>query len=255
LAARIQIGNRFLDGVALAIFDKDGTLIDVHHYWSRMVQLRADLIAEQLNLDRDDRNGLMDSMGVRVDAMKIKPEGPVGLKKREIVQQAGVDYLIKNGHSDHTALFVEVFAEVDRLSMKRLNEMIKPLPGLFEMATALKQYGTKLAVATTDRTEHAILAMDHLGLGGVIECIVGADQVSNPKPHPEVVHAICNRMKMRVQTTIMVGDSKSDVMAGIQAGCLASIGVASGLTPEDELHALTPYVARDISGIAISASD
>ena len=121
----VIIGQTVLCDIKLAIFDKDGTLIDVHTYWANMIRFRADFISMKLGgLDKKTRVELMESMGVDVKTMRIKPQGPVGLKKRELVMQAGIDYLESEGHSDLEPLFEEAFKEVDEQSLSRFDQII-----------------------------------------------------------------------------------------------------------------------------------
>ncbi|SVA64979.1 uncharacterized protein METZ01_LOCUS117833, partial [marine metagenome] len=37
-------GEISLDNIKVVIFDKDGTLIDIHHYWASMIKIRASLV-------------------------------------------------------------------------------------------------------------------------------------------------------------------------------------------------------------------
>jgi phosphoglycolate phosphatase len=251
MAAKILINDVLLPDVRLAIFDKDGTLIDVHTYWANMVKYRSRFIAERLGLASEIENGLMDSMGVQVDQMRIKPNGPVGIKKREIVLNAGVMYLMSCGYPDHTALFHEAFREVDQSSLGRFDEIIRPIPGVHALFSALKAWDCKIALATTDISDRAQKAMAHLGMMGFVDAIVGADGVEKPKPDPGVVFTICDRLGLESKHCIMVGDAESDVLSGLHAGCLAAIGVETGLTPRTRLLELTPLVISDIGKIIV----
>lgn len=246
------IADHRLADVELVIFDKDGTLIDVHAYWANMIRLRAHAVCKRLALDNGHLRGLMDVMGVDVQAMRIKPTGPVGLAKRAAVLQAGVDYLIAAGHDDHTALLRDAFQQIDDESAQRFNEIIHPLPGACDLARGLRANGCKVAIATTDRTERAILAMKHLGIAEEIDIVLGADKVDRPKPAPDIVLAICDELGVAVERSIIVGDAAVDLIAGRAAGCMALIGVASGLTPADELRSLTSFVVADVSGISVA---
>lgn len=251
MAASLHLLQNTISDVHLAIFDKDGTLIDIHTYWANMVRLRAEKITEALKLSSDFRTGIMDAMGVDVATMRIKPEGPVGLKKREIVLNAGVSYLSRQGIPDTEELFVRIFADVDELSLSYLNDFIKPLPGLQALFDALREKDVAIALATTDKTERAWLCMRHLGLDAHIGYIAGADSVANPKPAPDVVELCCTQLGIPCHQSVMVGDAKSDVQAGIAAHCVASIGVESGLTSPADLAVLTPFVIQDISHIIV----
>lgn len=249
MAAILTLPHGEIPDVQLAIFDKDGTLIDIHTYWANMVLLRARLITEALGLNDAARFGLMDAMGVNANTMRIKPEGPVGLKKRELVLDAGVSFLARRGIPDTTDLFVDVFAQVDTLSLDLLHEIISPLPGLHALFDNLRSHGVAIAIATTDKAERAWLCMRHLGLADHISCIAGANTVPAPKPAPDAIFMCCKNVGISPAHSVMVGDAKSDVHCGIAAGCAASIGVASGLTPHDKLASITPHVIKDISSI------
>ncbi len=251
MAANLLIDGVYLPDVQLAIFDKDGTIIDVHTYWANMVKFRSRFVAERLGLDPGIEKGIMDSMGVLVDQMRIKPDGPVGIKKREIVLKAGVTYLMACGFPEHTALFQEAFLEVDRNSLIEFDEIVKPIPGIHALFAGLKAQDCKIALATTDISNRAKKAMNHLGLMDFVDVIVGADGVEKPKPDPEIVFTICDRLGLDPRRSIMVGDAESDVRSGLNAGCLASIGVETGLTSRERLLELTPLVISDISKIFV----
>lgn len=249
--ADIKVGREVIRDVQLVVFDKDGTLIDVHTYWVNMIKFRAELVVNKLCLSEKEKLGLMDSMGVDTGLWKIKPEGPVGIKKREIVLQAGVEYLMSCGISDQSSLFGEVFREVDKNSMNHFHTIIKPLDGLFELFEGLKKRACFIAIATTDRTERARLAMRHIGVEDSIDFIVGADSVKKLKPATDMAELITNKLGIPKESSVMVGDAVSDVQMGVNAKFRASIGVASGLTTAKRLLEITPYVAPSIADIYI----
>jgi len=251
MAACLLINDVLIADVELAIFDKDGTIMDVHAYWANMVKFRAGIIAEKLGLSWEIERGLMDSMGVMVDRMRIKPDGPVGIKKREIVLRSGVEYLLGRGFSDCTDIFVAAFQEADNNSLRKFAEIIKPIPGVHDLFCGLKKKNCRIALATTDIRDRALKAMVHLGIVDFVDMIIGADGVVKPKPDPEIIFMICKRLGIRPEQSIMVGDADADVRAGINAGCLAAIGVETGLTSRDHLLKVTPLVISDIGKIVI----
>ena len=243
----IRVGREVVKDVQLAVFDKDGTLIDVHTYWVNMIRFRAELVADRLRLSEEEELGLMNNMGVDTGLWKIKPEGPVGIKKREIVLKAGVEYLENLGIPDQTLLFEEVFRQVDENSLAHFHEIIKPLNGLYELFDRLKKHSCLIAIATTDRSERARLAMRHKGLEKSRDFIAGADLVKNPKPAADMANLVATSLGVPKEFSVIVGDAVSDVQMGVNAKFAASIGVASGLTTAERLLEITPFV---VSGIA-----
>jgi len=247
----INVNNQTIEGIDLVIFDKDGTLMDLYHYWSQMVGLRAEFICQELGLDAKHYDNLLYGMGVDSKVGKLRPEGPVGLKKRDIVLQAAVDYLTSAGYPDTHDLCFEAFKEVDRFSSENLKRFIRSIDGANDIVNTLSENGCKIAIATTDVTERAKLAMEFLGIANKIDFIVGADMVSNSKPDPEMINVILNTLNIDKSNTAMVGDAITDVQLGINADLKASIGVLTGLSSYDQLKMITPYVANGISDLKI----
>jgi HAD superfamily hydrolase (TIGR01549 family) len=109
----------------------------------------------------------------------------------------------------------------------------------------------KIAIATTDRTERAKLAMDFIKLGDSIDIIIGADRVKKAKPAPDMVNYICNNLEISKSNSVMVGDAVTDIQMGINSNLKASIGVCTGITPKVKLLEITKYVSDSISKIII----
>lgn len=247
----IKVNNQMIEGIDLVIFDKDGTLMDLYHYWSQMVGLRAEFICQELKLDMTHHNNLLYRMGVDSKIGKLRPEGPVGLKKREIVLQAAVDYLASIGYPETFDLCFEAFKEVDRLSSENLRQFIRPIDGANNIVNTLSENGCKIAIATTDVTERAKLAMEFLGIADKIDFIAGSDMVSNSKPDPEMVYVILNTLNIDRSNAVIVGDAITDVQLGINANLKASIGVLTGLSSYMQLKIITSHVINEVSDMKI----
>jgi len=245
-------GNFTIKEIELVIFDKDGTMVDLYHYWSAMIEHRAALICKNLELNDADKQELISRMGVDKKNGRLKPEGPVGLKKREIVMQAAVDYLNQKGIKETGNLCFDIFNQVDLMTAIDISPVVRPLEGLFELVHTLKNKGCKIAIATTDKTERADLAMRALKLGQSIDYIVGADMVARTKPDPESIEVILKKLQIENDSAVMIGDAFTDVQMGINARLKASIGVCSGLTQSSELRKITPYIISDISKINVN---
>ena len=64
----------------------------------------------------EHESGLRWALGVDERAGRLRPEGPVGLKKREIVIKAATDYLDGIGHRDTLRLCGQAFERADEIS-------------------------------------------------------------------------------------------------------------------------------------------
>ena len=53
-----------------------------------------------------------------------------------------------------------------------------------------------------------------------MELIIGADEVENPKPHPEPIELALHRLGAAPEQTIYVGDSIHDMQSGRGAGVM-----------------------------------
>jgi phosphoglycolate phosphatase len=247
----IRINNDELKDVQLMIFDKDGTLIDLYNYWSNMINYRVELISKELNLDNNHQKNLKYNMGVDVDNNRLRPDGPVGVKRRELVTQAAVDYLSSIGYEDQSELCIEVFRRVDSFSLQKFDEIIKPIDGCYDLFRSLKEKNCKIAIATTDRKVRAELAMQFIKLIDYIDIIAGADLVKNTKPAPDIVNYICSNLGISETNAVIIGDAVSDIQTGINANLKASIGVCTGITSKEKLLEITPYVIDGISDIKV----
>ena len=75
--------------------------------------------------------------------------------------------------------------------------------------------------------------------------------MTRSKPDPEMLHLVLERLGVDRSRAVMVGDALNDVQMGLNAGLKAAIGVLTGFATADQLRELTPFVARDVSEIAV----
>lgn len=250
----LSVDSQVIRGIGLVVFDKDGTLIELYHYWSQMVALRAQLIGEALGLERRQEDGLRWALGVDGQAGRLLPEGPVGLKKREVVIKAATDYLEGIGHKNILRLCEEAFERADEISARDLGRFIRPIPGAIPLVRALHEHGCRVAIATVDVSRRARQAMEFLGVNDWLDLVIGGEEVARSKPDPEMIHLILDRLGVERSHAVMVGDALNDVQMGLSAGLKASIGVLTGFATRDQMQAVTPFVARDVSALTVQTT-
>ena len=110
--------------------------------------------------------------------------------------------------------------------------MIKPLPGVKSLLYKLKENGIPTAIATTDLTERASMAMKCLGIEHVFSIIAGGNSVENAKPAPDLINYICDKLSLKNDRALVVGDSIVDLKMASNAGA-RFIGVKTGLFSDE----------------------
>lgn len=110
---------------------------------------------------------------------------------------------------------------------------VRAYDGTVAMVHQIKASGRRVGLVTSKNYAGALRGLALVGLGGAMEVIVGADNVVNPKPHPEPVERALTVLDMPADTCIFVGDSRHDIHAGRGAGVWTA-GVTWG--PFDRKH-------------------
>jgi len=249
--SNLILPNSKIENVEMVIFDKDGTLIDVHYYWCSMIGFRSEFIVNSLHVKNKQSiyDELSSNMGIDLESKKMKPEGPVGIKPRTFIIDVVFEIIKKYDKSYKKVKVEEIFSKVDEYSKTKFNEIIKVLPDVIRVLKELKDANIKISVATTDLTKRAVLAIKALELEKYFDEIVGADLVKNAKPSPELVEYILKKNKLLKDNVVIIGDSMSDLSMAENAKC-EFIGVKSGLCTKKFIDK-SKNVINDLSQLQI----
>lgn len=251
--SKLLLPTKSIENLEMVVFDKDGTLIDVHHYWCSMIEFRAEFFVQSLENETFDKeklfHDLVDSMGINLKTKKMKPEGPVGIKPRTYIVDVALDTLLKYTKNYTKDKVIDIFAKVDEYSKSKLTQIVKPLPKVKDLLDELSQNNVLLAIATTDLSSRAVLAMEKLGLNKYFIDIAGADLVKNAKPHPDLIEYLLQRNNVKIENTLLVGDSMADLNLAKNAKC-RFLGVKTGLYT-DEFLVQSEYLIEDFQEIKV----
>ncbi len=107
------------------------------------------------------------------------------------------------------------------------------VPGTVEMLTAIApRFGLAIVTTRDRRSTHAFLTQ--FELGRFFPHVATARTCPRTKPHPAPILWAAERMGVRPQACLMVGDTTVDIRAGKAAGAQA-VGVLCGFGEHDEL--------------------
>lgn len=96
---------------------------------------------------------------------------------------------------------------------------VQPIYGAKDVLHAIKEKGLKIAVVTSKRKDVALLGLQLFGLDNYIDYLVDCTMVTKYKPDPEGIEMVLDEFNIRAEEALMVGDSLSDILAGINSGC------------------------------------
>ena len=118
------------------------------------------------------------------------------------------------------------------------------LPDAYE-AVKLASTFARLGIVTTKTTMYTIPLLKNFKIFDFFETIIGRQEVTNPKPHPEPIEKAMENMNITTQHEIyMVGDTKLDLISAKEAG-IQSIGVLCGYGKKEDLVCYTQDIYSD----------
>jgi beta-phosphoglucomutase len=106
-------------------------------------------------------------------------------------------------------------------------EGITPLPGAEEWVRRLHHRGWRQAIASSAPRLNIEVMHGALSFDGLIDTLVGAEDVNAGKPDPEVFLVAATRLGVQPSRCVVVEDAEAGIQAARRAG-MASVGVGGG---------------------------
>jgi len=142
------------------------------------------------------------------------------------------------GLTDTIGLDDEIIALIDWLSrhQRRSDKKFWLIPGVKEMLEELKEHYPMSVVSARDEkgTMHFLEQFD---LVKYFDTIVTGQSAEHTKPYPDPILLAAQKMKVKPEECLMIGDTTVDMRAGRSAGA-QTVGVLCGFGEEHELNKL-----------------
>jgi pyrophosphatase PpaX len=103
-------------------------------------------------------------------------------------------------------------------NLKHHDRMVTAYPGVVDVVRVLKEDGVATGLVTSKNRSGALRGLTLARLESLMDVLVCADEVENPKPHPEPVEKAVRLLGSDPATTVYVGDSIHDMRSGRAAG-------------------------------------
>ncbi|HYK10890.1 MAG TPA: pyrophosphatase PpaX [Gemmatimonadales bacterium] len=119
------------------------------------------------------------------------------------------------------------------------DEMVTAYEGVVDAVKDLRHRGKTLGLVTSKFRSGAYRGLKKVGLENEFHVVVGADEVTNPKPHPEPVLTALSRLSVTPERAVFIGDSRHDMECGRAAG-VKTAAVLWGPFGRSDLEDLNP---------------
>ena len=113
-------------------------------------------------------------------------------------------------------------------------KLIHPeMPDLFNR---LRENGVKIALNSGFSVDIQEALIENLNMRDFIDGYISSESVHHGRPEPFMIQELMKRFNITdPKQVVKVGDSKNDILEGINAGCFKSVGVLSGAESEENL--------------------
>ncbi len=214
----------------LIIFDMDGTLID-----------SAPDLARAINF-------MLKSLGKKTHSQKTI-DFWVGNGAPTLVKRA----LSGSREIDESKFSFELFSKALDIFLdyyaKNLVVDTKLFPKVKETLNELKKRDYTFALVTNKPFDFVEPMLKELELSNYFDLILGGDSLNTKKPDPKPLYHTCEKLGFKVKDSVMVGDSKNDIVAANNAN-MDSIALTYGYNYGEDVKEYNPtYVYNNFSHI------
>jgi phosphoglycolate phosphatase len=242
----IICNNKSFNNIKAIIFDKDGTLADSENFLRELAFKRARLIDAQIPGIYEP---LLMAFGVENDYLNPTGLMAVGSNKENQIVSAG--YIAETGRSwfESLAIANQCFINAEKSFPSRGNT--SPLfTGSLEVLQSLKQGGLKIAILSADTTEGVQEFVKNHQLTDYIDLIMGVDN-SLSKPDPRLYIQACEKLGVKPENTLMIGDSQGDIAMAKNAQAGGVIGICWKFPQAPHLES-ADIVISDLAQVVIT---
>ncbi len=188
------------------IFDLDGTLVDA------LPDIRANINRALASLGYD----------IRLSLDETRPHVGGG------AQKLAASVLGKPMDDPETMALYHAFADIYE---QHPADHGAPFPHVMDTLQALKARGIPMSCVTAKPAKARVQVLEKMGIAPHLTHALSPEDGYAKKPAPDMLLACCEAMGASPADTVMVGDTRFDIEAGFNAGCLAVCYCEHGYQP------------------------
>ena len=235
-----------LENIETVIFDKDGTFIDLHFFWGKMTEKRAEKVSEVFGLQENFFEKICEFLGYDVYSKKMLSDGITALYSRVKIIEIFRGKLEEIGVNTTEEKITEIFDMVSNDFYKEIDKHTKPIEEAIVFIKKLHEMGVKLGIVTSDSVESTKLTLKNFGWEYLFQSVIGRESSSETKESGVPTKLALSELSANPETTIMVGDAPMDFISAKNAGINNTILISTGQVGVNELKKYTPYVLESL---------
>ena len=204
----------------LVLFDLDGTLVDKEFRSRSLARARYEHVSRLAGAAAARR--WAEFSGVD-EEFNVDERGPLSKAPRREDLTGATTAIWLEGLNWFQAkeLAALAYEAADRMQSRRYSP--KLIEEAEEMLRSLKEAGLMLGIATNGSGKTAREIMKVIGVEKLFDFYIGADEVAEGKPAPDMITAACERLGVSPGDAVYVGDEAVDALAGNAAGVKVTI--------------------------------
>ena len=237
---------RVLTEIKLIVFDKDGTLLDTNKMFSPWVKKIIENVYEELcsnkeylkdlNLDLFNKSKYLEDLYNILKFDKITnnfhPDGVIAKGTNVDFHNSLTQYLNNYGLSIKTSRNIVKKCWIEIEVSKENIFLHADIITLFKL---LKKLNIKIAICTSDDRIPTLEFIKLTNISTYIDFVMCGDDPISSKPSPEPLWKICRKLDIQPCESMMIGDTISDIHAGINAKFGKVVGVLTGGYKKNDL--------------------
>jgi pyrophosphatase PpaX len=141
-------------------------------------------------------------------------------------------------------LLEEMYASFEEHYYATHHHHLVAYEGIENLLSSLRKQGASVGIVSLKPRRAGDLELDIIGLRRLISFAVWGDDVARPKPEPDGVLRAMSELNADPSSTLVIGDSPTDIMMGRAAGTRTAAAMWGGSSRE-RLLAASPDIALD----------
>ena len=215
----IFVGETWIE-CRLVLFDLDGTLVDKEFRSRSLARARYEHVSRLAGAVAARRWAELSGVD---EEFNVDERGPLSKAPRREDLTVATTAIWLEGLNWFQAkeLAAQAYEAADRMQSRRYRPEL--IEGTEKTLRSLKDAGLLLGIATNGSGRTAREIMRAVGVEKLFDFYIGADEVAEGKPAPDMIIAACKRLGVSPGDAVYVGDEAVDALAGKAAGTKGTI--------------------------------